>query len=187
MEWLLADDAQPALGVAGLTLAGLLLLAAAVMRRRSRQFDGRVFSVFLGDAATVAAVLAVTLGGVSGAVALGIDGIGSPVWLLAVLVGLAAAAALLAWRWNGHLRGEPQRIGRMNPTGAPERRLVSTAWEIGIVVAGGAGLLTYIGSADHRFGHPLHWLLALVGVLTGYALGIGATTPRFRLQAPTRT
>ena len=48
------------------------------------------------------------------------------------------------------------------------------------------GTESYPGTADHRFGHPLHWILVVVRLLLGHALGIGATTPRFRLQSPIR-
>jgi len=186
VEWLVGDQAQPVLGVAGLTLAGLLALGALLLRRRADGFEGSVLSVFLSDAGTVLGVLAVTLALVSSALALGIEGVGRPLWLVIALVGLAVAVALLVWRWRGEFATQARRYRRVTPTGVPERRIVSTAWEIGIVVAGGTALLSYLGTADHRFGHPLHWILAVVGLLLGYALGIGASTPRFRLQSPTR-
>ena len=64
------------------------------------------------------------------------------------------------------------------------RGVASTAAEIGIIAGGGTGLLTYLATADHGFGHPPHWTLALIGVLLGYAVGIAAVTPRFRFQSP---
>lgn len=186
MEVLVTDQAQPVLGVAGLTLAGLLAVGSLLLRRRADRFAGSVLSVFLSDSGTVLGVLAVSIGLVSAALALGIEGVGRPLWLLIVAVGLAISVALLVWRWRGELATQAGRYRRATPTGAPERRIVSTAWEIAIVTAGGTGLLTYIATADHRFGHPLHWIVAVVGGLLGYAVGIGAVTPRFRLQAPTR-
>lgn len=182
----MSDQAQPILGVAGLTLAGVLAVGALMLRRRADRFEGSVLSVFLSDSGTVLGVLAVSVGLVSAALALGIEGVGRPLWLVIALIGIAVAGGLLVWRWRGELATQAGRYRRATPTGAPERRIVSTAWEIAIVTAGGMGLLTYIGTADHRFGHPLHWILAVVGVLLGYAVGIGAVTPRFRLQAPTR-
>ena len=186
MDWLLADGAQPVLGAAAATAAGLLAVGAFALRRRADRFDNSVLSVFLSDAGTVLGALAVTLAVVSAALAFGVEGVGTPLWLVVTVVGAAIAGGLLVWRWRAELASQANRYRPVTPTGAPERRIVSTAWEIGIVAAGGAGLLTYMGTADHRFGHPLHWILAVVGVLLGYALGIGAVTPRFRLQSPTR-
>lgn len=186
MEWLVSDQPQPVLGVAGLTVAGALAVGGLLLRRRADRFEGSVLSVFLSDAGTVLAVLAVTFALVSGALALGIEGIGSPLWLLIAAVGLAVCLALLVWRWLGEIAPQAGRYRRATPTGVPERRIVSSSWEIAIAVAAGAGLLTYLATADHRFGHPLHWILAVLGLLLGYAVGIGASTPRFRLQSPTR-
>lgn len=186
MEWLLADGARPVLGVAGATVAALLALGAVALRRRADRFDNSVLSVFLGDAGTVLRSLAVAVAVVSAALALGVEGVGRLLWLLVAFGGAAIAIGLLVWRWREELATQANRYRPVTPTGGPERRIVSTAWEIGIMAAGGAGLLTYLGTADHRFGHPLHWVLAVVGVLLGYALGIGAVTPRFRLRSPTR-
>lgn len=185
MEWLVRDQAQPVLGVAGLTLAGLLGVGALLLRHRADRFEGLVLTVFLSDAGTVLGVLAITLSLVSAALALGIEGIGRPLWLLIAIMALAISVGLLGWRWRGEFATQARRYRGVTPTGVPERRVVSTTWEIGIVVAGGTALLTYLGTADHRFGHPLHWILAVAGMLLGYALGICATTPRFRLQSPT--
>ncbi len=186
MDWLLADGAQPILGVAGATAAGLLAVGAFVLRRRADRSDNSVLAVFLSDAGTVLGALALTVAVVSAALALGVEGVGRPLWLVLTGVGSAIAGGLLVWRWRGELATQANRYRSVTPTGAPARRIVSTAWEIAIVAAGGAGLLTYLGTADHRFGHPLHWILAVVGALLGYALGIGAVTPRFRLQSPSR-
>ncbi len=186
MDWLLADGAQPVPGMAGATAAGLLAVGASVLRRRADRFDNSVLSVFLSDAGTMLSSLAVTVAVVSAALAFGVEGVGRPLWLIVALACVAIAGGLLVWRWRAELASQANRYRPATPTGAPERRIISTAWEIGIVSAGGAGLLTYLGTADHRFGHPLHWILAVLGVLLGYALGIGAVTPRFRLQSPTR-
>jgi len=186
VEWLVSDQPRPVVGVAGLTLAGLLAVIGSLLRRRAERFEGMVLSVFLSDAGTVLSVLALTVALVSAGLALRVEGVGRPVWLLIAVMAVTVAAALLVWRWRGEFASHAERYRRLTPTGVPERRIVSTTWEIGIVVAGGAALLTYLGTSDHQFGHPLHWILAVVGLLLGYALGIGATTPRFRLQSPTR-
>jgi hypothetical protein len=186
VEWLVTDRPQPVVGVAGLTLAGLLAVVGLLLRRRGERVGGTILSVFLTDAGTVLGVLALTVGLVSAALALGVEGVGRPLWLVIAVMAVTFAVALLTWRWRGEFASHAGRQRRLTPTGVPERRIVSTTWEIGIVVAGGAALLTYLGTSDHQFGHPLHWILAVVGLLLGYALGIGATTPRFRLQSPIR-
>ncbi len=185
VEWLVSDQPQPVVGVAGLTLAGLLAVIGSLLRRRAERFEGTVLSVFVSDAGTVVSVLALTVALVSAGLALGVEGVGRPLWLLIAVMAVTVAAALLVWRWR-EFAPHVERYRRLTPTGVPERQIVSTTWETGIVVAGGAALLTYLGTADHQFGHPLHWILAVVGLMLGYALGIGATTPRFRLQSPTR-
>lgn len=186
MEWLIRDQAQTVLGVAGLTVAGLLAAGALLLRGRAHRCEGSVISIFLNDAGSIFGVLAVTVSLVSAALALGVEGVGRPLWLVVAGVGLVVSAAPLVWRWRGEFATQARRYRQVTPTGVPERRIVSTTWEVAIVVAAGAGLLTYLGTADHRFGHPVHWILVVVGLLLGYAIGIGATTPRFRLQSPAR-
>lgn len=158
MAWLLADEAQPV--------------------------EGSSAAIFFSDTSTVLAVLGVASALVSAAIALGFEGLGRPLWLLIVIAALALAAVLLVRKWRAEVSADAQRCRRVTPAGAPESRLVSTAWERGVVVAGVAGLLTYIMTADHGFGHPPHWIVAGVGVLVGYALAVAATTPHFRLAAP---
>ena len=185
MESLLADGPQPVLGTAGATLAGFLMVAALVLRHRTSRYGGTVVAVFLADVSSVLRVLAVAVGVVSAALAFGFEGVGHPLWLVVAFMAAAVAGALLIWRWRASLPASA-RQRRLTPTGTPERDIASTAWEIGIVTGGGLGLLTYLVTADHRFGHPPHWTLAVIGALVGYAVGIAAVTPRFRFLSPVR-
>lgn len=184
VTWLLADEAQPVLGVAGLTVGGLCGVVAMVLRRRAALVEGSIAAIFFTDAATVLAVLGAAAVLVSAAIALGFEGLGSPLWLLIVIGAVAIAAGLLARKWRAELAAEARRYRRVTPTGTPERRIVSSAWERGVIAAGGAGLLTYIMTVDHGFGHPPHWIITGVGLLVGYAVAVAATTPHFRLAAP---
>ena len=184
MAWLLADGAQPVLGVAGLTVAALCGVLAAVSRQRAARIEGSVVSVFFSDSGMVLTVLAVAAALVSAAIMLGFEGLGRPLWLLIVIAAVALAAALLVRKWRAEIAADSRRFRRVTPTGTAERQIVSTAWERGVVAAGVAGLLTYIVTADHGFGHPPHWILAGLGILVGYALAVAATTPQFRLAAP---
>ena len=184
MEWLFTDGPQPVVGAAGATLAGASMVVALVLRQRSTAHSGTLAAVFVADASSVLRVVAIALAVLSASVAFGADGLGSPLWLTLAVLGAAVAMGLLAWRWRAAMAAHGGWRRRITPTGSPERGVASTAWEIGIVAGGGTGLLTYLATADHGFGHPPHWTLALIGVLLGYAVGIAAVTPRFRFQSP---
>ena len=184
MEWLLTEGPQPVVGAAGATVAGAAMVVAMVLRHRAAANSGTVAAVFVADASSVFRVVAIALAVVSASVAFGLEGLGSPLWFALALVGAGVALVLLGWRWRVALAAHGGWRRRFTPTGSPERRVTSTAWEIGIVAGGGAGLLTYLATVDHGFGHPPHWTLALIGVLLGYAVGIAAVTPRFRFQSP---
>lgn len=184
MDWLLTDHPTLAWPVAGLAVAGLLVLAGVAARRRARSADGTVAAVFWGDAGTMATVLAGVVALPAAAGLVPVEGIGEPLWIVAGVAAVAAAFVLLAFRWRSQGLGALARR-RVTPTAAPERRLVSTGWEIGMAVGGVAGLMTYVISAGHAFGHPIHWVIAVLGLLIGYALGIGVATPRFTLERPT--
>ena len=183
MEWMFTDDPQPVLGAAGATLAGASMVVALVLRQRAIARSGTVAAVFVADASSVLRVLAIVLAVLSASMAFGAEGLGRPASFVLAVLGAAVAVGLLAWRWRAAVAGHGGWRRRITPTGSPERRVASTAWEIGIMAGGGTGLLTYLAAADHGFGHPPHWTLALIGVLLGYAVGIAAVTPRFRFQS----
>lgn len=186
MDWLFVEPPPTAWPVAGLTLAGLTAAAGLVARRRATGLPGSVLEVFWRDAATVAFTLAAVLAVPSLAALVPVEGIGQPVWILVGAMASVAAIGLLVVRWRSQGLGTAPRRRPVTPTGAPERRLISTGWEIGMAVAGLAGLGTYLISAGHAFGHPIHWAIAVLGLLIGYAFGIGLVTPRFTLEKPGR-
>jgi len=182
LDWLFADGPQPLLGVAGGAAAAVLAAVGLALRHRGARHAGTVLALFMADVSGVLFALAIAVGVVSAALTLGVEGPGSPIWLLVAVLGAVAALALLGWRWRTSLAGVV-RGRRTTPTGTPARDISSTAWEIGVLVGGGAALLTYLVTADHGFGHPPHWILAGLGGLVGYAVGIAAATPRFRFVA----
>lgn len=185
VESIAGDAARWYGGLGGGVLAALLAAGAAVLRRGDARREGSVVAIFWRDTATILLVLAGTAGLASVALVLAVDGLGNAVWLLATGIALVAITGILVWKWKREVR-RYARQRTVVPTGTPDRRIVSSAWETGAVVAGVGGLLLYVATADHVFGHPIHWLLAVVGVLLGYAFGIGIATPRFHLEQPTR-
>lgn len=184
MEWLFADPPPIAWPIGGLAGSGLVLAAGLVARRRAAQSEGTVLEVFWRDVATIGLTLAGVLAVPSLAALVPVEGLGQPVWIIVGAGAAVAAAVLLLVRWRSQELGAAARRRPLTPTGAPQRRLISTGWEIGMVVAGVAGLTTYLLSAGHAFGHPIHWLVAGLGLFIGYAFGIGVVTPRFTLEKP---
>ena len=140
--------------------------------------------VFWRDAATIGLTLAGGVAVPSLAGVVPVEGVGQPIWIVVGLAAVVAVAALLLVRWPGQELGTALRRGPASPTGAPQRQLISTSWEISILGAGIAGFGMYLVTAGHAFGHPIYWVIAALGLLIGYAFGIGVVTPRFRLQAP---
>lgn len=184
MEWLFTDPPPIAWPIAGLTVSGLLAAAAVTARRRAARLEGTVLEVFWRDVATIGLTLAGVVAVPSLAAIVPIEGLGQPIWIVLAAAAVVTAATLLGMRWRGQELAQASRRRPVTPTGAPQRRLISTSWEIGMAVAGVTALATYIISADHAFGHPIHWLIAGLGLFIGYTLGIGAVTPRFTLEKP---
>lgn len=184
MAWLFAEPAPVAWPIAGFTAAALVVVAAVTARRRAARLQGTVLEVFWADGATIGMTLAGVLAGASVAAIVAVEGIGQPVWILVGLVATIACGGLLLARWRTQELGPAARRRSVTPTAAPERRLTSTSWEIGMLGAGIGGFGIYLLTAGHAFGHPIHWLVTVLGLSIGYAFGIGAATPRFRLEAP---
>lgn len=169
--------------------SGLLAIAAvgygawsrAALRRSPRR--GPAFDVFRRDIAGAliawsAAQLVIVAGWI-----VRVEGLRMPIWSYAgVVMGIAILA--IAWRrerqqWPTHAKAEgddPLADGRV-------QRGRSQTWEVAAPVAGGMGLLSYLVTADHAYGHPIHWLTAGLAMLGGYALGLAIWTPRFGLVA----
>lgn len=152
-------------------------------RLRRRPPRGPAYQVFRHDGAT--ALLA--WGGAQLAIGVGwavrVEGLRMPVWsYLGLLAGLAIAAVL--WRRE---RGSWPTLAKTDgveqlPDGTVQRG-ISQTWEMGVLVAGGAGLLTYLGTVDHAYGHPIHWLTTGLLLLPAYALGLSIWSPRFKISA----
>lgn len=185
MEWLFAEPPPIAWPIAGLTVSILVLAAAWAARRRAARLEGTLLEVFWRDAATIGITLAGVVGAPSVAGFVPIEGIGQPIWILVGVAAVVAAAGLLVFRWRAQELGIASRRRPLTPTAAPQRQLVSTGWEIGMLGAGIGGFGTYLVTAGHVFGHPIHWVIAALGLFVGYAFGIGAVTPRFRVEKPT--
>lgn len=184
MEWLFADPPPIAWPIGGAAVLALVLAATLTARRQAARRAGTVLEVFWRDVATIGLTLAGVLAIPSLAAMVPVEGLGQPLWIIVAAASVVGIAALLILRWRSQGLGLAARRRPMTPTGAPERRLSSTSWEIGMVVAGVAGLITYLVTADHAFGHPIHWLIAGLGLFIGYAVGIGVVTPRFALEKP---
>lgn len=144
-----------------------------------------MLEVFWADCATIGMTLAGVLTGASLAAIVTIEGVGLPMWILAGLLAAVGSGGLLLARWHSRELGTAARRRSVTPTAAPERRLISTSWEFGTLGAGIGGFGTYLLTAGHLFGHPIHWLITVLGLSIGYVFGIAAVTPRFRLEAPT--
>jgi lipid-A-disaccharide synthase-like uncharacterized protein len=181
MGLLLSD--QPLLILEGIALAaaGIGLLLASVARDRSRQPGSRVAHIFWRDVSQAGFIWSgATIVILAGAL-LQVEGLRMPIWIfLAIVVGVVClAVARIRWVRQG-MASEHKR---MDDPSRPDRpRLVATTWEFGILGAGVGGLLVYAVSASHVWGHPIHWLVAGVGVGIGYAVGLIVATPRYTLK-----
>lgn len=185
MGVLLADEALPILEGLGLVAVCFGLILASAARARSKTPGGRVALVFWRDASqagyvwSTAATL-VLLG------ALGeVEGLRMPIWLLlAILAGLVCLVVARV-RWVRHAAGSG--TSSLDDSSRPDRpQLVSTSWEIGFLGAGVGGLLAYGATVSHGWGHPIHWLVAGIGIAIGYAVGLLAATPRFTVKRGSR-
>lgn len=185
MEWLLVDQPPIAWSIVGLTVSGMALVAGLAARGQATRREGSILEMFWRDVATIELVLAGVGAAPSLAGMVPIEGFGRPIWVVVAAAAVLVTAAQLVVRWRSQELGRVARQRRVTPTGAPSRRLISTSWEVGVMGAGLTGLAMYIVSADHGFGHPIHWLIAALGLLIGHAIGIGAVTPRVAFEKPT--
>lgn len=181
MEALFAEQALPVLEGIALLGVGIAIILSSAARSSSRRPGNRMAQVFWRDVSQAGFTWAIGTFALLVGSLVGFDGLGAPIWLvLAIIVGtVSLALVLLRWR---RLRPAPEQSPADDP-GRPDRpRLVSTTWEIGILGAGAGGLLVYIASLSHSWGHPIHWLVAGLGALFGYAVGLIAGTPRYTLK-----
>lgn len=173
---------DPVIVAAG--LAALVATAIGLWRRRSvrrRPARGPAYQVFREDVATAllfwgVAELAFTAGWL-----LRIEGLRMPIWSY-LGAGVGVAIGFLVWRrerrsWPALAKTD----GVEQLADGSIQRGVSQTWEMGILLAGGAGLGSYLAAAGHGYGHPIHWVITGLMLLGGFALGVTAWTPRFKL------
>lgn len=181
MATLLADQPSPILE--GIALLGVCvaLILASMARSRSRRSGNRVAQLFWRDVAQAGYLWAGATTALLVGALLEIEGIRTPIWLVfALIVGVICIVIVrLRWRRQG-LASE--RTHADDPSRPDRPRLVSTTWEVAILGAGGGGLLVYMVTGSHSWGHPIHWLVAGLGVVVGYAVALVVATPRYTLK-----
>lgn len=181
MGTLLADQPLPIVEGIALLAVSVALILASVARTRSGRTGIRVAQVFWRDVAQAGYIWAGATATLLVSALLEIEGIRTPIWLvLALVVGLACLVIVqLRLRRQGLA---PERTQADDPSRPDRPRLVSTTWEVAILGAGAGGLLVYIVTVSHSWGHPIHWLVAGLGVVIGYAVGLIISTPRYTLK-----
>lgn len=181
MATLLAD--QPLQILEGISLLAVCatLILASVARARSAQSGNRVAQIFWRDVAQAGYLWASAVAALLVSALLEIEGIRTPIWLvLALAVGVVCIAIVrLRWRRQG-LASEQTHAD--DPSRPDRSRLVSTTWEVALFGAGAGGLLVYLITVSHSWGHPIHWLVACLGIVFGYAVGLVVATPRYTLK-----
>ena len=181
MGALLADESLPILEVVGLVAVSVGLILASFTRIQARRPGSRVAQLFWHDLSQAGyvwagATIVVLAGGIAE-----VEGLRVPIWLLlAILAGLACLV-IARLRWARTAATAARRS--MDDSSRPERpRLVSTSWEVALLGGGVGGLLVYGAAVSHAWGHPVHWLIAAVGVAVGYAIGLVVATPRYTVR-----
>ncbi len=185
MEALVAD--QPLLVLDGIALlgVGIAITLSSLARSRSQRPGNAVAQLFWRDVSQAgftwaAATFALLLGSL-----VEIDGLQVPLWLSLAIVAGGACLVIVRLRWQ-RLRLASGRTQGDDPSRPDRPRLVSTTWEVAILGAGAGGLLVYMASVSHGWWHPVHWLVAGVGALIGYAVGLIAATPRYTVKRGTK-
>lgn len=181
MEALLADQAEPILEWIALLGLGIAIMLSSVARSRSQRPGNRVSQVFWRDLSQAGFSWAAGTFALLVASLVGIVGLRSPIWLLLAIIAGMVSLALVRLRLR-RLGPVPEPSLADDPSRPDRPRLVSTTWEVGILGAGAGGLLVYLASLSHGWGHPIHWLVAGLGALFGYAAGLIAGTPRYALK-----
>lgn len=181
MGALLADEPLPILEGVGLVAVSAGLILASFTRIQSRRSGSRVAQLFWHDLSQAGyvwagATIVVLVGGLGE-----VEGLRVPIWLLLALVAGLACLPIAHLRWARHAAVAARRS--LDDPSRPDRpRLVSTSWEVAILGGGVGGLLAYGAALSHAWGHPIHWLIAAVGVAVGYAIGLIVATPRYSVR-----
>lgn len=169
--------------VGGIALAVCALAFGFVSRHRLRRRPprGPAYQVFRYDAASALIAWGSAQLAFGAGWALRVEGLRMPLWsYLGLLVGVALAVML----WRRERASWPSLAKSDGAEQLPDGSVqlgVSQTWEMGFLAAGGAGLLMYLSTAGHAYGHPIHWLLAGLSLLPAYAAGMAIWSPRFKL------
>ena len=187
--YFLEDRAEMAF-VDPVIVAGALLAVGAVgfglwslrqLRRRPRR--GPAYQVFRHDTASALRGWGVVQLVIFAGWALRVEGLRMPIWsYLGLGIGLAIVA-LLGRRERGAWPALAKTEGvELLPDGRVQRGMSQT-WEMGFLTGGGLALVSYLASAGHVYGHPIHWATTGLTLLAGYSLGVAISSPRFKLEA----
>ena len=181
MGALLADEPLPLLEGIGLVAVSVGLILASFTRIQARRPGSRVAQLFWRDLSQAGyvwagATIVVLAGGLAE-----VEGLRVPIWLLLTILAGLACLAIARMRWARHAAAAARRP--VDDSNRPERpRLVSTSWEVALLGGGIGGLLVYGAAVSHAWGHPIHWVIAGVGVAVGYAIGLIVATPRYTVR-----
>ena len=181
MATLLADQPLPILEGISLFAVCASLILASVARTRSGPSGNRVAQIFWRDVAQAGYLWAGAVAALLVTALLEIEGVRTPIWLVLALIAGVVCIVIVRLRWRR--QGLASERTQADDPSRPDRpRLVSTTWEVGILAAGASGLLVYLVTVSHSWGHPVHWLLAGFGAAVGYAIGLVVATPRYTLK-----
>ncbi len=181
MDWLLTDSPSVILEGAVLVVVLMSVTLGSIARTRAASATNRVAKVYWADLGTIAWVWSGAAGITLAGSLADVEGLRMPIWLGLDLVVAVILAVVVQRRWRALslLRGVADKLA---PVGTPQRRITSTSWEIGLLGAGAGSLLLYMGAVSHGFGHPIHWLIAALGVALGYVVGLAVATPRYSVS-----
>lgn len=180
MGALLADESLPILEGISLVAVSIGLILASFTRIQARRSGSRVAQLFWRDLSQAgyvwAGAMIVVLVGALGQV----EGLRVPIWLLLTILAGLVCLPIARLRWARHAAAARSSV---DDSSRPERpRLVSTSWEIALLGGGVGGLVVYGAAVSHAWGHPIHWVIAGVGVAVGYAIGLIVATPRYTVR-----
>lgn len=178
-EMAFVDPVVGAGGLLAVTALGCGLWSRSRLRRRPRR--GPAYDVFRQDAASSL----VAWGAIQLALAAGwlarVEGLRMPVWSY---LGLAIGIAILAFVWRRERAPWPALAKNEEDEVLPDGRVqrgTSQTWEMGFLAGGGLAIASYLFTAGHEYGHPIHWVTTGLSFLAGYGLGLAIWSPRFKL------
>ena len=166
-----------------LALGALAFGLLSRYRLRRRPYRGPAYQVFREDAASALMTWGAAQLTLGAGWALRVEGVRMPIWsYIGLIIGVVIAILL----WRRERAGWPtlaKTDGVELLADGKVQRATSQTWEMGFLVAGGGGLVAYLSTAGHAYGHPIHWLTTGLMMLPAYALGLAIWSPRFKLTA----